>query len=276
MPAMMRVGWIGPGGMGTQMIRRVLTAGFPLIAHVRTLEGRQALTQVGARLTMSLREAVEAADLVCVCLYDDAQVRDAILSPDGALAAMRPGSVLVSHVTGSPALAAEIARRAPPGVRTIDAAFSGSREDAANGRITILAGGEAMDIDQARPVLSTYADSILHVGPAGAGQRAKLINNLLFSAQLSLVAEAVRAIDALGMDRRAVIQALQRCSGASYGLRYFDGSQSVEALIAQKRHYLDKDTDTARALASEEALDLALLLRTTTFGGVEQESPGPR
>jgi 3-hydroxyisobutyrate dehydrogenase-like beta-hydroxyacid dehydrogenase len=248
------------------MVRRVRASGFPVTAHVRTLDGREALKEAGVQLTTCLRDAVTDVDIVFVTLFNEAQVRDAILGPDGALAAMRPGAILVSHVTTSPTLATEIERVAPDGVQTIDAAFSGSRDDAANGHILILAGGEPAIIDRAKPVMETYAHLIAHMGPVGAGQRAKLINNLLFSAQLSLVIEAVRAADQSGMNRRALFETLQQCSGASFPMRYFTEECDVESLIEGKKRYLDKDTDAARALTAVETIDLSRMLQTSMFG----------
>jgi len=133
----------------------------------------------------------------------------------------------------------ELARAAPEGVRVLDAPFSGTAQVAAAGGLTLLVGGEASPLELARPVLSAFASTILPVGPQGAGRGLKLINNLLFAAQMSLADEALQAAAALGLDRQAAALAIGQCSGASYAMAKFTDSRphaSVGACVLSVTH----------------------------------------
>src|ERR1700732_2515627 len=121
----MRVGWIGLGQMGAPMAEMVLKAGHQVVGHSRGKRPLDRLTALGARLTSSLTDAVAGAEVVCVCLFDDAQTREAVLE-SGVLAAMPAGSVLALHSTGAPALVEALAEAASPSVSVLDATFSGT------------------------------------------------------------------------------------------------------------------------------------------------------
>jgi 3-hydroxyisobutyrate dehydrogenase-like beta-hydroxyacid dehydrogenase len=253
----MKVGWIGLGQMGGPMAEMVLKGGHQVVGHSRGRRPLDRLTALGARLTPSLTEAVAGAEVVCVSLFDDAQTREALLG-GGVLAAMAPGSVLALHSTGVPAMVEDLAAAAPPGVSVLDATFSGTPADAAVGEVRLFVGGDADALERARPVLSTYCSPILHLGEVGAARRLKLINNLLFAAQVSLAAEAVRAVMQMGLPKDKAVEGLSISSGSSFALQRFVGAD-IDSLLTRLAHYLDKDVTAAREAAKAEGLDLKLL-----------------
>jgi 3-hydroxyisobutyrate dehydrogenase-like beta-hydroxyacid dehydrogenase len=153
-------------------------------ATTTTTFGSAPATTTGSSATATI---TAKADVVCVCVFSDEQVTDVCLG-DGLLDAMPAGSVLVVHTTGSPATVRSLEKRAPRGVGVIDCPVSGGPHDIAAGAITLLAGGAAEHVERAAPVLKAYGDPILHVGPLGAGQAVKLVNNAVFAASIGLLA----------------------------------------------------------------------------------------
>lgn len=253
----MKVGWIGLGKMGEPFALQVLKAGHELTGHSRGGKPRPAMSAAGARITDSLQETVRGADVVGACLFDDAQVKSVLIG-SGLMDAMRPGAVLALHTTGVPAVVEALAAAAPRGISVLDATFSGTEADAREGRIRLYVGGDADALEKARPVLSTYCSPIFHLGAIGAARRLKLINNLMFSAQIALAAEALRAVDKMGLPREPAIEALSQSSGGSYALNTFRNGD-VDFIVERLSHYLDKDVDAARESARSEGLSLKLL-----------------
>jgi 3-hydroxyisobutyrate dehydrogenase len=250
----MKVGWIGLGSVGANMAARVLEAGHELVAYARG-KGQEAVAGKGGRLIPDYVEVARNCDVLGVCVFSDAQLRESLIE-GGALAALKPGAAVVVHTTGSPKLAKELAERAPQGAFALDACFSGSAEDATNGRLTLMVGGEAAGLEAARPVLSTYASNIFHVGPAGAGQTIKLLNNLLFATNLKHAADVITAAQAQGLDPLAAARVIQESSGASYTMRLFMNA-TPEQMLKGVRHYMVKDVQAAEAAAADAGFDLS-------------------
>ncbi|MCB2063489.1 MAG: NAD(P)-dependent oxidoreductase, partial [Novosphingobium sp.] len=145
----MKVGWIGLGEIGKEMALRVLGAGHDLSAYDRG-KGKDDVAAEGAAMVADYGVIAANCDVLCLCLFNDAQVRE-VMFDSGTLAAMRPGSVLAVHTTGSPALARELGERAPQGVEVLDACFSGGPDDTARGDLTLMVGGDAQALEAARP-----------------------------------------------------------------------------------------------------------------------------
>jgi 3-hydroxyisobutyrate dehydrogenase-like beta-hydroxyacid dehydrogenase len=223
----MRLGFIGAGRMGRPMVRRLVAAGHEVGALARSDAAHGALPEDGAQVVTGAAEAGRGADAVLVCVYTDEQVRDVCLGAE-LLAAMPGGSILVVHTTGSPRTAEALAAAAVPrGIGAVDAPVSGGPHDVAAGRLTLFAGGAGDAVARIRPVPQRYGDPVLHVGPARAGQRVKLINNVLFAAQLGLVADSVRLGTPLGVDEAVLLGALPHGSAASRALAGAVGRGSV-------------------------------------------------
>ncbi len=255
----MRIGFIGAGRMGAPMVRRLAGAGHHVRALGRDDEKRAAVAELGAEPVSSASEAVAGADVTIVCVFTDEQVRTLCLD-EGLVDELPAGSVLVLHTTGSPRTAEALAERgAARGVAVIDAPVSGGPHDIAAGTVTVFAGGDEGAVARAREVLGAYADPVLHVGPVGAGQRVKLVNNALFAAQIGAVAEGVRLGDRLGIDEATLLTALTHGSAASRALGGIAATGSADAFIARVGEFIGKDVAVVRRTASELDSDLGRL-----------------
>lgn len=247
----MRLGFIGTGRMGHPMARKLIEAGHEVRALARSQDKSATLAADGAQPVASATEAADGADAVLVCVFTDEQVQEVCLS-SGLLDVMPEGAVLVIHTTGSPRTAEDIASRAAPfGISVIDAPVSGGPHDIAAGHLTLFAGGAPAALEQARPALASYADPILPVGPLGAGQRVKLINNALFAAQLGLLTSAVELAAQLGVDESVLLAALPHGSAASRALTAVASRGSVAAFATSVADFLGKDVEVARNTAAE-------------------------
>ena len=271
----MRLGIIGTGRMGHPMARKLIEAGHEVRALARSQDKRATLAADGAHPVASVSEAGEGADAVLVCVFTDEQVQEVCLS-SGLLDTMPEGAVLVIHTTGSPRTAENIATRAAPfGISVIDAPVSGGPHDIAAGHLTLFAGGTPAALEQVRPALASYADPILHVGPLGAGQRVKLINNALFAAQLGLLTSAVDLATQLGVDESTLLSALPHGSAASRALTAVASRGSVTAFAASVGDFLAKDMEVARDTAATLGADLGPLDQAITLSGrLQADAPG--
>ena len=250
----MRVGWIGLGAMGLGMARCAARAGHQVTGHTRGRPEHQALAADGGRLSKRLDEIVGDADAVCINVFNDDQVRS-VLYGDGALGKLRPGALLVVHTTGDPALSRQLQADAPAGVEVVDGAFSGSPQQAASGELTLMAGGEVPAWRRAEPLFAAYAEFRRHVGPLGAGMQLKLINNLLFAAQVRLAADTYRVAGEAGFSAEVVMEVLSRCSGASRALSILGRNGQAADNLANMRIYVEKDVATALRIAEAMGLD---------------------
>ncbi len=255
----MRVGFIGAGRMGRPMVDRLVGAGHKVDVLGRTIEQRERLRTAGARPVAEAAEAGRGAAVVCVCVFSDEQVRHVCLV-GGLLDAMPRQSTLVIHTTGSPRTAQAIAEKAAPrGIGVVDSPVSGGPHDIAAGHVTLLAGGAEADIERARPVLAAYGDPILHVGPLGAGQGVKLVNNAVFAANIGLLARAARLAAEFGVEEAVLLSALPHGSSASFALSAAARRGSVTAFAEAVREFLGKDVAAVRSVAADLGASLGVL-----------------
>ena len=198
----MKVGFIGAGRMGRPMVARLVEAGHDVTAVGRTADKRRDLERLGAHPIDDVAEAGSQADIVVLCVFTDEQVRQVCLG-SALLPAMPSGSTLVVHTTTSPKTIEAIAARANE-VDVVDAPVSGGPHDISAGKLTLFVGGADDAVARVRPVLGCYGDPVLHVGPRGAGQTVKLVNNALFAGHIGLLARGVhpagRAARRAGVD----------------------------------------------------------------------------
>lgn len=255
----MRVGFVGAGRMGSPMVRRLVECGHEVRALARSDENRPAIAELGAHPVADVAGVAENAAVVVVCVFTDDQVREICL--DGPLVgSMAPGSTLVLHTTGSPRTAEAVAAHARlHDVDVVDAPVSGGPHDIAAGTLTLFVGGNDAVIDRLRPVLTAYADPVLHVGAIGNGQRVKLVNNALFAANIGLVAEAVRLAEQLGVDEATLLTALPHGSGTSRALAGVSGRGSVEVFTRSVGDFLGKDVEVVRKTTADLGGSLGLL-----------------
>jgi 2-hydroxy-3-oxopropionate reductase len=203
------VGFIGLGVMGRPMAENLLTAGARLVVHNRSRPAQDALVARGAAGAQSPEEVAGRADIIITMLADDDAVRSVV--GGGLLAAARPGSLIVDMSTVSPALSRELAARAAErDVRMLDAPVSGGDVGAREGTLSIMVGGDAADLERARPVLEVLGASIVHAGPAGAGQVVKACNQVLVAITIAGVSEALVLGTRLGVAPETILDVLSR------------------------------------------------------------------
>ncbi len=239
------------------MVARLVESGHDVAALGRSAEKRAAITQLGATAVADTAELSSQAEVIVICVFTDEQVRQVCLEGD-LLAAMPPGSALVVHTTGSPRTVQTIAERAT-GVDVLDAPVSGGPHNAAAGALTLFVGGDDDAVARVRPALSCYGDPILHVGPRGAGQKVKLVNNALFAAQIGLLSGAVELGARLGVPESTLLGALPHGSASSRVLDIVAAGGSVDSFIQAVGEFVGKDVAAVRSLAAELGSDLGVL-----------------
>ncbi|MHB1613275.1 MAG: NAD(P)-dependent oxidoreductase [Actinomycetes bacterium] len=215
------VGFIGLGMMGGSMARRLLDGGVDLVVHNRTRSRTAALAEAGARVADSPRELAEACGVVVICVSDTSDVRDVVFGEQGVARGARPGTLVVDMSTISPRATQVMADQlAGVGIGFLDAPVSGGSEGAAAGTLSIMVGGHLSDLERVRPYLELMGRSITHLGPAGSGQVAKLVNQVLVVVTMLGVSEALLLAKAGGLDPATVIDAVAGGAGGSWMLSH--------------------------------------------------------
>ena len=218
-PGRTRVGWIGLGVMGASMCGHVLSAGYPTTVFTRTKAKAQPLLDQGACWADDPKAVAEASDVVFTMVGYPADVRQVILGPQGVLAGCRAGAIIVDMTTSQPSLAVEIAQAAAQrGVYTLDAPVSGGDVGAREGRLSIMIGGPAEALAAVRPCLETMGKTIVHHGGPGAGQHAKLANQVVIAGTMIGVCEALLYAYRAGLDLEAVLRSIASGAAQSWAL----------------------------------------------------------
>jgi 2-hydroxy-3-oxopropionate reductase len=245
--------------MGRPMMGRLVGCGHQVRALGRSASKRSAIAELGADAVDELAAVCTDVEVVAVCVFTDEQMRQVCLA-DGLVAAMPAGSALVLHTTASPGTVDAIAERARPfGVEVVDAPVSGGPHNAAAGALTLFVGGTDDAVARVRPVLGSYGNPILHVGPLGAGQKMKLVNNTLFAAQIGLLCSAVELAASLGVAESALLTALPHGSAASRVLDIVAARGSVASFLETAGEFVGKDVAVIRQIATDLGSDLGVL-----------------
>lgn len=214
-----KVGFIGLGIMGAAMARNLLKAGFELGVWNRTASRAEPLGREGAAVAESPASLAAANDVVVICVSDTPDVEEVLFGAGGAAEGLRPGSLVVDCSTISPShTRAFAARLAEQGVSMLDAPVSGGSEGAARGTLSIMVGGEADQFERATPILQAMGQSIIHVGPSGAGQMVKLVNQILVVNSMMAVGEAFLFAQAGGLDLEKTLKAVEGGAAGSWTL----------------------------------------------------------
>jgi 3-hydroxyisobutyrate dehydrogenase len=218
-PGKTRIGWIGTGVMGSSMCGHLMAAGYPATVYNRTAEKARPLVEKGAKLGDSPQAVAAASDVVFTIVGYPRDVREVTLGPRGTLAGARPGTVLVDMTTSEPALAIEIdqAARAKE-VHAIDAPVSGGDIGAREARLSIMIGGDREVVDAVRPLFETMGKTIVHQGPAGAGQHTKMVNQVLIATGMIGVCEGLLYAYKAGLDLNVVLQSVGSGAAGSWSL----------------------------------------------------------
>lgn len=209
------------------MAQRMLAVGYPLAVWARRAEALQPFVEAGAVAAPTLDDLAAHADHIGICVIDDAGVAQIC---DALIPAMKPGSLLAIHSTILPESCDALAKRcAQAGVAFLDAPVSGGGGAAAAGTLTVMCGGSAEAFAQARPVFESFAGTLVHLGRAGAGQQAKIVNNALMAANMGLAQAALGAGADLGIDRGALAELIKASSGRSFGFEVYARLPSPQA-----------------------------------------------
>jgi 3-hydroxyisobutyrate dehydrogenase-like beta-hydroxyacid dehydrogenase len=210
------IGFVGLGTMGRPMARNLLKAGFPLVFFARRAEVADEFVALGGRRAGSIREVAEAAGVLITIVTADAQLKEVVWGPLGICEGAASGKLLLDMSTVSPATAREVAERlAAQGMAFVDAPVSGGPWGAESATLAIMTGGSAGDLERCRPVLEALGKHIFHVGPVGAGQTVKLLNQMVAGGIMTLLGEAFVAAQAAGVDLEQLIDVMGQSSAAS-------------------------------------------------------------
>ncbi len=217
---MARVAWIGLGVMGYPMAGHVLKrGGHDLTVYNRTGTKAAAwVAEYGAGSTAPTpAEAARGADFVFSCVGNDDDLRAVTIGPDGAFKSMAPGSVFIDNTTASADVARELhAAAAAKGIGFLDAPVSGGQAGAQNGVLTVMVGGDTADFAKAEPVIITFARMTRLIGPAGAGQLTKMVNQIAISGLVQGLSEAIAFAECAGLDVPAVIETISKGAAQSW------------------------------------------------------------
>ncbi|RZM79325.1 NAD(P)-dependent oxidoreductase [Leptolyngbya iicbica] len=215
----MKVAFVGLGTMGGPMALNLLRAGHEVTVHNRTRDRELPLMEAGAKRADSPQAAAQAAEVVITCVSDTPDVEAVILGDNGIIHGAQPGTVVVDMSTISPtvthAIAAALAERQ---IDMVDAPVSGGSEGAQKGTLSIMAGGDAAVVEKVRPVLAAMGKTITHVGPIGAGQTTKAINQIIVAGTYWAIAEGLALGMKADLDMERVVQAVSGGAAGSWGL----------------------------------------------------------
>jgi 3-hydroxyisobutyrate dehydrogenase len=262
-----RVAFVGLGIMGAPMAANLVRAGLEVAVYTRTREKaeRFAAEHDGARAAATPADAAGEADAFVSIVPDAPQVEELLFGDSGAAAALPDGALVVEMSTIAPTASKAISERLAPRAY-VEAPVSGSRPKAEDGTLTIMAGASPEDFERAKPLFEILGERIVHVGPVGHGQMAKLLTNTMGAVNAAALAECVRTAQAAGLDRRAFLEVASGSAGASamvalkgepmFEERFEPALFKLEHMLKDVRHCIDE----ARALGIE--LKLGTLAET--------------
>ena len=215
---MVKAAFLGLGVMGYPMARHLKAKGHEVTVYNRTTAKAEKWAEENAGLVaLTPREAADRQDIVFCCVGNDNDLRQVTLGPDGAFHGMEPGAIFVDHTTASATIARELEAAAKAGgFGFIDAPVSGGQAGAENGALTVMCGGEADVYARAEPVIAAYARMCRLLGPAGAGQIAKMMNQICIAGTVQGLAEALRFGQRAGMDVEAVVEVIAKGAAQSW------------------------------------------------------------
>lgn len=275
----MKVGFIGLGVMGFPMAGHLQAAGHRVTVYNRTDEKAQRwVARYGGASAPTPAAAAAGAELVCLCVGNDDDVRSVVFSSDGIFAGMPANAVLVDHTTASAELARELEQEASARqLGFLDAPVSGGQAGAENGALTIMVGGEVSTFSRVESVLQAYAKCVKLLGPAGSGQLAKMVNQICIAGVIQGLAEALEFSEEAGLDTAAVVQVISQGAAQSWQMvnRYetmlagdYDHGFAVD--------WMRKDLGIVLSEAASMGLDLPVTALVDGYYGEVQSMGGTR
>ena len=248
-----RVAFIGLGTMGAAMAANLARAGFAVTAWNRTPGRAPELEPLGVVMARNPAEAAATADVVVICVSDTPDVEAVLFGQDGVVGGARAGSLIIDCSTIAPSGSWDFAARLKDhGLAMVDAPVSGGSEGARNATLTIFVGGDEGDVDRARPVLEALGQTITHVGPIGAGQAVKAVNQVILAGAYLGVAEGIVLAIKAGLDVEQVVEALGGGAAQSWVLANRSGRMiDTEYPLGFKVALHRKDLGIALELANQ-------------------------
>ena len=223
-----RIGFIGLGIMGRGMVANLLRAGLPVRVWNRTASRMGPLVEAGAEAGQDPADVASGSEIVITCVSDTPDVEEVILGERGVISEARPGSLVVDMSTISPSVTREVGQRlGEEGIAMLDAPISGGSEGAANGTLSIMVGGAEDQVERAMPAFRAMGKTITHVGPIGAGQTVKLVNQIVVVVNMLAVGEGLLFAEAAGVDLAKTLDAITGGAAGSWMLQN-RGPQVIE------------------------------------------------
>ena len=276
---MAKVAFLGLGVMGFPMAGHLAAKGHEVTVYNRTAAKAEAwIKQHGGRMGATPREAASGADFVMVCVGNDDDLRSVIIGEDGALAGMGAGAILVDHTTASANVARELhGIAADKGIGFVDAPVSGGQAGAENGQLAIMCGGEEEVFAKAEPVMQAYGKSIRRLGPVGAGQLTKMVNQICIAGLVQGLSEALNFAVKAGLDGEQVIEAISGGAAGSWQMV----NRHKTMLAGEYDHgfaidWMRKDLGIALDEAKENGARLPVTALIDQFYGEVQDMGGGR
>jgi len=213
-----KTAFIGLGVMGYPMAGYLAKAGHEVTVYNRTAaKSEQWVAEHGGSSASTPKEAAKGADFVMACVGNDDDLRSVVLGDDGIYAGMSSGALFVDHTTASANVARELAAvGAEAGLRFIDGPVSGGQAGAENGVLTVMCGGEQTDFDEAEPVIDAYSKSVKLMGPVGAGQLTKMVNQICIAGLVQGLSEGLHFAQCAGLDGVKVIESISKGAAQSW------------------------------------------------------------
>ena len=213
-----RLAFLGLGVMGYPMAGHLARAGHPVTVYNRSAaKAERWVAQFGGTAAKTPADAARDAEIVMMCVGNDDDVRAVAMRDNGALTAMRSGSILVDHTTASAQVAREVAEAAKAkGIEFLDAPVSGGQAGAENGKLTIMVGGDSAAFARAEPVVATYARAVTLMGPVGAGQLTKMVNQICVAGVVEGLAEGLNFAQRAGLDPLRVLDVISKGAAQSW------------------------------------------------------------
>ncbi len=248
-----RVAFLGLGVMGHPMAGHLARAGHAVTVYNRTAAKAEAWSrEYGGAHASTPRDAAKDADFVFCCVGNDDDLRSVVLGDQGALAGMKPGAVFVDHTTASAAVARELAAVAQQaGLQFVDAPVSGGQAGAVNGALTVMCGGDAAAFEAMKPVALAFSRAVTLVGASGAGQLAKMVNQICIAGLVQGLSEAIAFGQQSGLDMKQVLDVIGKGAAQSWqmdnrGKTMVDGQFNFGFAVDWMRKDLGLVLDEAR------------------------------
>ncbi|HEX4598419.1 MAG TPA: NAD(P)-dependent oxidoreductase [Burkholderiaceae bacterium] len=225
-PAGLNVAFIGLGVMGYPMAGHLARSGYPVAVYNRTTaKSERWCAEHGGRWANTPAQAARGARAVFTCVGNDDDLRAVVLGPDGALAGMSADSVLVDHTTASAQVAHQLHAKARSlGLHFVDAPVSGGQAGAEKGQLTVMCGGDLHAFERVAPVIRAYAKAVTRIGPSGAGQLAKMVNQLCIAGVLQGLAEGIEFGQRSHLDMELVLKVISQGAAQSWQMENRGGT----------------------------------------------------